>query len=85
MIVCTDGLANVGLGNFDDAKTEELEKKANEFYEKAGQYAKEKGVVVSMIAVKGEECNVDSLSKMIGLTGGEVETMDPLLDKENNF
>jgi hypothetical protein len=37
--VCTDGLANVGLGAFDEAKTEEDLAKVNEFYERVGQIA----------------------------------------------
>jgi hypothetical protein len=36
VIVCTDGLANVGLGAFDEAKTPEQEKKIEEFYEVIG-------------------------------------------------
>jgi hypothetical protein len=36
VIVCTDGLANVGLGAFDEAKTPEQEKKVEEFYEILG-------------------------------------------------
>ena len=33
VIVCTDGLANVGLGAFDGAYTEEDNKKIDLFYE----------------------------------------------------
>ena len=39
VVVCTDGLANVGLGAFDEAKTEEDLAKVNEFYERVGQIA----------------------------------------------
>lgn len=44
MILCTDGLANVGLGCFDDVYSEEESKKVDQFYEKIGDYAKEHGV-----------------------------------------
>ena len=36
VILCTDGLANVGLGAFDEIKTEEEGKKVDEFYEILG-------------------------------------------------
>jgi len=54
VIVCTDGLANVGLGALDEAKSEEQLKKIEEFYEMVGQYAKTKGVSVSIISIKGD-------------------------------
>ena len=39
VVVCTDGLANVGLGAFDEAKTEMEKAKNDEFYERIGQLA----------------------------------------------
>lgn len=36
VIVCTDGLANVGLGNFDEIISEEDSKKVDEIYERIG-------------------------------------------------
>jgi len=33
-------------------------KEAEEFYEKVGDYAKTKGVVVNMLFIQGAECNV---------------------------
>lgn len=36
VIVCTDGLANVGLGSFDEVYSEEQSKKIDEFYERIG-------------------------------------------------
>lgn len=70
-------MANIGLGAFDEIKTEEECKKTDEFYEKLGEYAKEKGVTVSVISIEGEECNIDTLSKISEVTGGEVERVDP--------
>ena len=32
VVICTDGLANVGLGAFDEAKTDEEIAKVDEFY-----------------------------------------------------
>lgn len=33
VIICTDGLANVGLGAFDEVKTEDQSKQVDSFYE----------------------------------------------------
>ena len=40
VVICTDGLANIGLGAFDEAKTTEQEAKVDEFYERLGEFAK---------------------------------------------
>ena len=36
VVICTDGLANIGLGAFDEAKTPEEILKVEEFYERVG-------------------------------------------------
>lgn len=77
VVVCTDGLANIGLGAFDEAKTEETMAKVDEFYERIGEFAKSKGVTVSIVSIIGDECNLDSLTKLAELTGGDVERVDP--------
>ena len=83
VILCTDGLSNIGLGAFDEVKNEEQLKKVDEFYEGLGQLAKEKGVTVSIISIEGEECNMDTLSKIAELTGGTVERVDPIQLTQN--
>lgn len=87
VIVCTDGLANVGLGAFDEIRTPEQEAKVAEFYEIIGQYAKTKGVSVNIISIQGEECNIETVSKISELTGGEVQRVDPknLIDNFSNI
>ena len=46
VVICTDGLANVGLGAFDECKTEEDMKAVDAFYETVGQIAKTAGVTI---------------------------------------
>jgi hypothetical protein len=75
--VCTDGLANVGLGAFDDIYTEEECKEVDDFYKKIGDYAKEHGVQVNIVSIIGEECNIDTLSKIAEVSGGDVQRVDP--------
>jgi hypothetical protein len=36
VVICTDGLANVGLGAYDEAKTPEQIAEVDTFYEKVG-------------------------------------------------
>jgi len=72
VIICTDGLSNVGLGAFDEVKTDAEYEKVEAFYLQLGEYAKSKGVMVSIVSIIGEECNIDTLSKISELTGGDV-------------
>ena len=76
-MLCTDGLANIGLGGFDEIKNEAQMKIVDGFYERIGEYAQEKGVTVNIVSIEGEECNIDTLSKISELTGGSVERVDP--------
>jgi hypothetical protein len=78
VVICTDGLANIGLGAFDEAKTDEAMAKVNEFYERVGELAKSKGLTINVVSIIGDECNLDSLSRLAELTGGNVERVDPV-------
>lgn len=78
VVLCTDGLANVGLGSFDNIYAADDIKKSEEFYERLGEYAKSKGVSVSIVSIEGEECNIEALSRLAELTGGSVERVDPI-------
>lgn len=69
VILCTDGMATDGLGAFTGGNNA----LANEFYIKVGEYAKSKGVMVNMLFIQGSECNIQSLSKVSEITGGEVQ------------
>lgn len=73
VIVCTDGLANVGLGAFDDIYTEEESKEVDLFYKKIGELAVEHGVQINIVSIIGEECNIDTLSKI----AADVQRVDP--------
>lgn len=71
VVLCTDGLANIGLGQFDGVNAEEL-KEVEKFYAKVGDVAKDKGVSVNLVTVEGEDCNIDTLGKVCEVSGGEV-------------
>jgi hypothetical protein len=76
VIVCTDGLANEGLGDFDTKDAKKL-KDSLEFYERCGMMAKERGVKVNLITLIGSECYIQGLSPVADMTNGEIERVDP--------
>ena len=42
-----------------------------------GQLAQSSGVMIDIITIEGDECNIDSISKLSFMTGGNVERVDP--------
>lgn len=67
VIVLTDGMANVGLGSFNQGQS------ANEFYSRVGQLAEEKGVMINLVTFAGTEANIMGLATMVEQSGGQVE------------
>jgi len=74
VILCTDGLANIGLGEMD---TPEGMEKAEDFYTRVGNFAKDHGISVSVISIKGEGCKLGVLGKLADLTSGSLIRVDP--------
>lgn len=77
VVICTDGLANIGLGAFDECRTEADSLAAQKFYERIGTIASTAGVTINIVSIEGDECNLDSLSSLAELTGGKVERVNP--------
>lgn len=73
VIIITDGLANVGLGNFETNGIDAAEK----FYTETGKYANENDVTVSVVSIKGTNCRMENLGEVAQLTGGDVSIVDP--------
>lgn len=84
VIICTDGLANVGLGSVDGLVNEESKLAAEIFYQKVGETAKAAGVTISIVSIVSEECNLGLLSPLTELTGGEIFKVNPL-NLSNDF
>lgn len=74
VILCTDGLANVGLGEMD---TPGGLAKADEFYGSIAELAKESSVSVSVMSIKGEGCKLETLGKIVEATSGSLTRVDP--------
>jgi hypothetical protein len=75
VIIFTDGLANVGLGSVENLKDKEAVKS---FYTKLGELAKERGVSISIVSIVSAECNLEMLSPLTNITGGDIVKVNPM-------
>jgi ribosomal protein S26 len=84
VVICTDGLANIGVGCLEEQKDDtNAEHDVEVFYEQLGDYANQKGVTVNIISIKGEECDLETLSHLYEKTGGNVDIIEPDELKKN--
>jgi actin-related protein len=74
VVVCTDGLANQGIGSISSRGAAHVP-----FYTEVAESAMSRGVTVSMITIEGEECALEHLGTVADMTGGQVEMVDPVL------
>jgi uncharacterized ubiquitin-like protein YukD len=72
VVLCTDGLSNVGLGAIEGAKQAEAAK----FYQKVADFAHENGITVNIISIAGEECDLETLRIISEKTGGEIQRVE---------
>jgi hypothetical protein len=72
VILCTDGLANVGLGSFEEKQTD-----MQYFYKDLGFLALKNNESINIISIIGDECNLDQLIVLADVTGGQVQRVDP--------
>ncbi|CAN0100205.1 unnamed protein product, partial [Hapterophycus canaliculatus] len=72
LVVCTDGLANVGLGALDNLNTDEEREAAEEFYEEIGRESAENGVAIDVVSVDSDACDLEKLGAMADISGGSV-------------
>lgn len=69
--LCTDGLANKGVGNFEASN-------ASAFYRDLAAQAKESATSVSVLAIEGgDECELVELAKLTVATGGRLDKVKP--------
>jgi len=70
IILCTDGLANNGIGS--------LASNGKNFYPQIANVAKENGTSISILTIDGEDCKMEDVGKCADITSGSVEIIDPL-------
>ena len=71
VIICTDGLANEGIGSLEGNSDQ------TGFYKEVASIAKELGVCVSLISIVGTECRLESLALVTEETGGSIVKVAP--------
>lgn len=74
VILCTDGLANTGLGSLDVEDIGE----STRFYTDIGDMALANGVSVSLITIEGTDCRLGLLGDIADKTMGAVSIVNPL-------
>jgi hypothetical protein len=79
VILCTDGLANQGLGSLEQQAAADAGKKREQvaFYLECAEQAILKGVSVSVLSLLGTEAALENLSVVTEKTGGTVDRVDP--------
>eukprot|EP01080_Neovahlkampfia_damariscottae_P008555 gene8555-378_t len=69
IILCTDGIANIGVGSSKMNKS---------FYEIISLMAKENNSTLSLIGIEGEDCQLSTLSACAEKTNGSINIVKPI-------
>jgi len=77
IFLCTDGLANEGIGSIIGNEDEHTIQKHKLFYEKIGEEAEKKGISINLITFKDEHSDIEILMKMVEKSGGEITRVTP--------
>ena len=77
IFLCTDGLANEGIGSIINNADEQTIKKHKLFYGKIGEEAEKKGISINLITFKDEHSDIEILMKMVEKSGGEITRVTP--------
>jgi len=80
IVLATDGLANLGVGAMD---LDELMPTANQFYTDVSQLAKDRGITINVVGIKGDTLHMLNLGKLSSVTSGAVELVNPLEIRDN--
>jgi len=70
IMLCTDGMANNGVGAVQNRDQEVP------FYGDIARRAAEEGTCISVVTMEGEDCSMENLGTCADLTGGRVEMVD---------
>jgi actin beta/gamma 1 len=73
IVICTDGMANMGCGKIQNGVDAECP-----FYADVAFVAQERGVSISVVTMEGEDCSMENLGTAADISGGQVEIVDPL-------
>uniref|UniRef100_A0A3Q1FI70 Circularly permutated Ras protein 1-like n=1 Tax=Acanthochromis polyacanthus TaxID=80966 RepID=A0A3Q1FI70_9TELE len=71
VVLCTDGRANVGLGEMDQSRSQPPSD-VPDFYGQVAQRAVDSGVIVSVMTFEGTDCQLVDIGRLADATGGQV-------------
>ncbi|XP_017565338.1 circularly permutated Ras protein 1 isoform X1 [Pygocentrus nattereri] len=75
VIICTDGHANIGLGQLEQ-ESAHSPAPSPYFYNQLASHAAEKGVIVSVMTFEGEDCRLAEVGKLADHTGGRINIVN---------
>jgi hypothetical protein len=75
ILLCTDGLATVGLGSMDALRSVADQEVVESFYRRVADEARGKGIVINTVSIEGEDCKLENLGILADLTSGKVRSI----------
>nr|XP_015832858.2 circularly permutated Ras protein 1 [Nothobranchius furzeri] len=72
VVLCTDGRANIGLGDLEQPPHPSSPAQTPFFYRQLALQAVEKGVIISVMTFKGTDCCLADIGRLADATGGRV-------------
>jgi actin beta/gamma 1 len=73
IILCTDGMANIGIGCIPSGTPQRIP-----YYSDIATHAAGHGVVINVVTMEGEQCSMENLGTVADLSGGQVDIVNPL-------
>ncbi|XP_029943934.1 circularly permutated Ras protein 1 [Salarias fasciatus] len=70
VVLCTDGKANIGLGEME--QTTSPSPLTNYFYKQLALQALDRGVIISVMSFEGTDCRLADIGRLADTTGGKV-------------
>ncbi|KAG7233379.1 hypothetical protein INR49_007109 [Caranx melampygus] len=72
VILCTDGRANIGLGEMEETPLLTSSPLTSYFYRQLALQAVETGVIISIMSFEGTDCRLADVGRLADTTGGRV-------------
>nr|XP_043876335.1 circularly permutated Ras protein 1 isoform X2 [Solea senegalensis] len=72
VIVCTDGRANIGLGEMEQTFSPSSSPLTTYFYKQLARQAVKNGVIISVMTFEGTDCRLADIGRLADTTGGRV-------------
>ncbi|KAL6071496.1 Ras GTPase [Balamuthia mandrillaris] len=86
VIICTDGLSNVGVGSLEETENvsrgkdedDDDDEEQGGFYSRVGRIARKHETTINVISIEGSDCAMDRLGESASITAGTVNIVNPL-------